>query len=62
MQSSLYLVKLKYVEIIFKNFLPTGHIVSENIVWIYRQTVSPIHINTVHAISDMNNVHKFQDI
>ena len=61
---SLYLVRYEHVKIRFKHFYLIDHNASENFVYLCKQTISCIHtiFNTVHAISDMNEIYQLQNI
>ena len=62
---SLYLVPHKYVKMRFKNILPPYSIMHQKtFICFCRRTISPMYIIffTIHAISDMNNIYKFQNI
>ena len=61
---SLHLVQSKYIEIRFKYFSPLDRNVLEKFVCLGRQTICRKYtiFNTVHAMPDMNNIYKFQDI
>ena len=53
----------KHVKFRFKHFPPIGPNVSKNFcVSLYINGLMYIIFNTVHAISDMSNICKFQDM
>ena len=61
---SLYLAQSKYFKIRIKCFSPLSRDVSENFVFLCRQTINRMHtlFHTVHAMSDMNSIYQFKDI